>query len=132
MVDTNIRPVQGFKVFSYSGKGSEVKVVIKGAKDDLRTDGDIGDVLKSLELHSTAGESAPVTMSLLHNSDETRTYSQPFIVNTITVKQDDVKVSLNLVIDENNGMALTDVVSSLSIHAENDTDVEVVLARVDT
>jgi hypothetical protein len=132
MVVTNIRPVQGFKVFSLSGKGGQVKVVLKGPKDDLRSgDGDVGDILKSLELHSTAGEGAPVDMSLLHTHDETNTYAQPFIVNTVTVKQDDIKVTLELLATED-GESSRDVVKSLFIHSESETDVELVLARVDT
>ena len=126
MVATNIRPVQGFKVFSLSGKGSEVKAVLKGSKDDLRAgDGDVGDILKSLELHSTAGEGAPVDMSLLRAPDETTTYAQPFIVNTVTIKQDDIKVTLDLVVDEE-GESPRDVVKSLFIHSESDTEVELV------
>ena len=130
MIDTNIRVVQGFKVFSVNGRGSQVKAILKGSKDDLRSgDGDVGDILKSLEIHSTAGEDAPADVTLLHTHDEPNTYSHPFVVNSITVKQDDIKVVLNLVVEED-GANLRDVVKSLFIHMENDTDAELVLARV--
>ena len=60
------RVVQGFFVNSFTVKKESIKVVLKGVKDDIRAgDGDVGDVLKSLELHSTAGEEAPIKVALL-------------------------------------------------------------------
>lgn len=130
MVDTNIRAVQGFKVFSFNGKGSQIKATLKGPKDDLRG-GDVGDILKSLEIHSTAGEDAPIDVTLLYTHDEPNTYSQHFIVRTVTIKQDDIKVVLEL-LESEDGVDSREVVKSLFIHSESETEVELVLARVDT
>jgi hypothetical protein len=63
--NTNIRVVQGFKVASFVVKQDVVKIVLEASKDDIRAgEGDVGDVLSSLELHCTAGESAPVELTL--------------------------------------------------------------------
>jgi len=71
MANTNIRVVQGFTVASFMVKQDVVKIVLEANKDDLRVgEGDIGDILSSLELHCTAGEAAPVELTLARSMDD--------------------------------------------------------------
>jgi hypothetical protein len=131
MVASNILVVQGCYVFNINMKGDSIKVIIKGDKDTIRAGtGDISDFLKSLELHATAGDGAPIEASLLMTSEGTQTSQYSFIVSSFLVKQDDIK----LVLETNstlNESALTDVVKSLGIHsiAGEDKPVELTLSR---
>jgi hypothetical protein len=71
MANTNIRVVQGFTVASFVVKQDVVRIVLQASKDEIRAgDGDVGDVLSSLELHCTAGDSAPVELTLARSMDD--------------------------------------------------------------
>lgn len=138
MAQNQNRVVQGFFVNSFTVKKESIKVVLKGIKDDIRAgDGDVGDVLKSLELHSTAGEEAPIKIALLLGELEPTTSQYRFVVNSFVIKQDDIKLVLesdkeNLIEEEQvENVALT-VVRSLAIHsaAREDKPVELSLVRV--
>jgi len=132
MVDTNIRAVQGFYVDTFTVKKEKIKAVLKGNKDDIRAgDGDVGDVLKSLELHSTAADSTPVSASLLRDFENTDTDSHDLTVVSFTVKQDFIKLVLEVEKeDEDEG---GDLVKSLAVHSARGEDgpVELVMARAD-
>ena len=130
MSDTFV--VQGFLVDSFTVKGDTVKVTLKGLKDDVRAGAeDIGYVVKSLEICATAGEDAPISCSLLSNSLETTTYSHPFIVRDFLVKQDCIKLKLEVKVVEN-GTPLNGVAKSLTIHAQagESSPVELILPSV--
>lgn len=136
VVQTQIRLVQGFFVESFTVKSDTIKVTLKGNKDDLRAgDGDVGDILKSLELHATAGEDATLSAALLRDGEDTpTTYPCPFVVVSFTVKQDDIKLVVEADkenLSEEDGA--TDVVKSLAIHSAGGSDrpVELTLARAD-
>ena len=63
MANKSIWVVQGFQVDTFVVKKDEIKLTLKVSKDDLRAqDGDIGDILTSLEMHSS-GE-VPVEITL--------------------------------------------------------------------
>lgn len=65
MVNSNVRVVQGFTVSSFVVKQDTIRIVLEAKKDDIRVgDGDISNVLESLELHSTAADSAPIELTL--------------------------------------------------------------------
>jgi len=52
-------------------KQDVVKIVLEASKDDIRAgDGDVGDVLSSLELHCTAGEEGTVELTLARSMDD--------------------------------------------------------------
>lgn len=132
MVDTNIRAVQGFYVDTFTVKKEKIKVVLNGNKDDIRAgDGDVGDVLKSLELHSTAADSTPVSASLLRDFENTDTDSYDLTVVSFTVKQDFIKLVLEVEKeDEDEG---GDLVKSLAVHSARGEEgpVELIMARAD-
>ena len=91
-----VRVVQGFKVISFTGKNDEVKVTLSGDKDDIRAgDGDIADVLESLELHSTAADTSTVSVALRNSEEEQRSTSYEFVVSNFAVKQDNIKLVLS-------------------------------------
>lgn len=132
MTDNNNRVVQGFYVKSVMIKKDSIKAKLVCNKDDLRAgDGDVGDVVQSLELHATAGEDAPVMASLLRNDLEITTYSCPFIVNTYTVSQDGI--SIILVAVQTDGVNMSDVSKSLTMHADggDERQVELTVSRTD-
>ena len=139
MAQARDRVVQGCFVSSFTVKKDTIKVSLKAIKDDVRAgDGDIGDVLKSLELHSTAGEDAPIKASLLLNELETRTNQYLFVVSSFVVKQDEIKIVLeaekeNLSEGEQADPVASDVVKSLAIHSAGGEDkpVELTLVRAD-
>lgn len=128
---SNIRAVQGFYVDTFTVKKDKVKAILKGNKDDVRAgDGDVGDVLKSLELHSTAADSTPVSLSLLRDFESTNTDSHDLTVVSFTVKQDLIKLVLEVEKEEDEG---GDLVKSLAVHSARgeDSSVEIVMARAD-
>lgn len=131
MIDTNIRAVQGFYVDTFIVKKDKIKVVLKGNKDDIRAgDGDVGDVLKSLELHSTAADSSPLSASLLVGFDGVDTNSYELPVASFTVKQDFIKLVLEVEKEEEED---EDLVKSLAVHSARgeDSPAELVVARAD-
>jgi len=135
MATTQIRVIQGCFVETFTVKKELIKVSLKAVKDDVRAgDGDIGDFLKSLELHATAGESAPIEITLLR--DETSTYQYPFIVMSFVVKQDNIKIVLEAKkpnLTEGEEDESSEIVKSLAIHSAGGSDktVELTLARAD-
>jgi hypothetical protein len=132
------RVVQGCFVDTFTVKQDTIKVTLKGEKDDIRAgDGDIGDVLKSLELHTTAGEDAPVIAALQMDEVNITTAPYPFVVKDFTVKQDTITIKVeaekqNLTEDEADDTA-ADVVKALAVHSVGGSDkpVELTLARAD-
>ena len=107
---------------SFSVKGDKIRVILKGNKDDIRAGSeDIGGVITSLEVCATAGEDAPINCTLLRNSLEITTFQHPFIVLDFLVKQDDIKLKLE-VLPVENGTSLSDVSKSLTIHAGEGED----------
>jgi hypothetical protein len=133
MATSNILVVQGCYVFNINMKGDSIKAVLKGDKDTVRAgEEDISGLLKSLELHITAGDGAPIEVSLLSNENATTTYQHPFIVSSLLVKQDDVKIILETNKEiSGEDASLEDVAKSLAIHsiAGEDKPVELTLAR---
>ena len=132
MTTTQIRLVQGCFVSTFTVKKESIKLILKGIKDDIRVgQGDIGDFLKSLELHATAGEGAPIEIALLRDSVDLATYPCPFVVSSFTVKQDDIKIALEKTLSDDDEEE--DVMKSLGIHSSGGADkpVELTLSRVD-
>jgi len=132
MAISNILVVQGCYVFNVNMKGDSIKVILKGDKDNIRAGTeDISGLLKSLELHITAGDGAPVEASILSNFNDTTTYQHPFIVSSLLVKQDDVKIILETNKEISGDVLLEDVAKSLAIHsiAGEEKPVELTLAR---
>jgi len=133
------RVVQGCYVESFTVKKDMIKVTFKAEKDDIRAgDGDVGDVLKSLELHATAGEDATISAALLTNESTLTTSPYSFVVSSFTVKQDELKLVVeadkeNLSEEEAYEDATADVVKALAVHSAGGKDkpVELTLARAD-
>ncbi len=138
VTQTRIRVVQGYFVDTFTVKKDKINVTLKADKDDIRAgDGDVGDVLKSLELHATAGESSPAEIALQIQEVGLVTAPYPFIVESFTVKQDDIIIKVmaekqNLSEEEADDVA-ADVVKSLAVHSAGGIDkpVELTLARAD-
>jgi len=63
MAASNVWVVQGFQVETFMVKKDKMKLVLMADKDDLRAqDGDIGDILASLEAHSSGEYPVEVTL----------------------------------------------------------------------
>lgn len=133
MVQTRIRVVQGSFVNTFTVKKELIKVTLKAMKDEIRAgDGDVGDFLKSLELHATAADSAPIDVTL--SRDDGSSYQYPFIVISFVVKQDDIKVILEAQnLTEEEGNESSEIVKSLAIHSAGGSDkmVELTMSRAD-
>jgi hypothetical protein len=90
-----VRVVQGFGIVSFTCKEEKVKVTLSGSKDDIRAgEGDIADVLESLELHSTAADTSAVSVALRNSADAEQSTSYEFTVASFGVKQDEIKMVL--------------------------------------
>jgi len=90
-----VRVVQGFGVISFTGRNDKVKVVLAGDKDEIRAgEGDIADVLESLELHSTAADTSTVSVALRNSEDAEQSTSYEFTVSSFAVKQDKIRLVL--------------------------------------
>lgn len=126
-----VRAVQGFKIVSFTGKNDEVKVVLNGDKDDIRAgEGDIADVLESLELHSTAADTSTVSVALRNAEDAEQSTSYEFVVSNFAVKQDSIKLVLSAQTSDV-GVA---VFRALGIHASAEGDeafAEITMQRPD-
>ena len=118
----SVRVVQGFGVFSFTGKNETVSLVLKGAKDDIRAgEGDISDVLESLELHSTASDTSTVSVAL-RNSDGEASTSYEFTVESFNVNKESIKITLKTQTSDETMSVLT----ALGRHAAADLDENVV------
>jgi len=126
-----VRVVQGFGVVSFTGKNDSVKVVLSGDKDDIRAgDGDIADVLESLELHSTAADTSSVGVALRNSEDAEQSTSYEFTVSNFVVKQDKIKLVLEALTSDV-GIA---VLGALGTHAAAEGEqslVELTMQRPD-
>ena len=115
-------------VFSMSKKG--IKVILVGSKDDVHAGTrDVNDILKSLEIHSVAQESAPISLTLLnsyHNATDVSNYE--FIVSSFTVRPDVLKISLIANEDTAKEETLSLISKSLSIHLEQETEIQMILS----
>jgi len=123
------RVVQGFGIATFTVKQDSVKVVLEASKDDIRAgDGDISDVLESLELHATAADSSTISASLRNSHTAVTTSAHELTVSNFTVKQDKIKVVLEAGRDnEGDG----DLVRALGIHSGENQDVELTMQRPD-
>lgn len=125
----NSMVVQGFMIDSFTVKGDVISITLKGEKEEIRAGSfDLGDVLKSLELHITTGEDVPVRCSLLRSSIELTTYSYPFTVRSYVVKQDDIKLKIEATAIQD--IPLSDVSKSLTIHAQEEKQLELTLSEI--
>lgn len=60
---SNIWVVQGLQVETFTVKKDKIKLVLSAEKDDLSTqDGNIGDILSSLEAHSSGEYPVEITL----------------------------------------------------------------------
>ena len=132
--------VQGSFISTFTVKKDSIKVILKANKEDVKAGvGNIGDILKSLELHVTAGASAPVTLALLRSLDGSfSTEPNDFIASSFVVKQDDVKIVLQIEKEqmEQDGADWEEfshnIVKSLAIHSSGGEDkpVEMSLCKI--
>lgn len=121
------RAVQGFNISTFTVKQDKVKVVLAANKDDIRAgDGGIPDVLESLELHSTAADSSSVSAALRNSNEAATTSAYDLTVISFTVKQDKIKIVLEMD-RENEGEG--DLVRALGIHSADNQDVELTVQR---
>lgn len=121
---TNILVVQGLKVKSATiNAKNDVKLVLEADKDDVTAGaGTVADVLVSLEYHTTAADSSPVTVNLQGTSFE-------FSVVKFDVKQDSLTITMKTPEDEARDEALNgQILSAVAQHTAGDTAVELVLA----
>ncbi len=108
-----VRVIQGFGVASFTCKGEDVKVVLSGSKDDIRAgDGDMSDVLESLELHSTAADTSTISVALRRTAEAEESTSYEFVVTSFAVKQDKIRLVLSTAITDD-----VDVLGALGVHA---------------
>lgn len=132
MADTNICVVEGFNagVFSCNQKG--LKVVLKADKEDIKSGTyDLGSVLKSLEIHNVAGETAPISVSLLNTATANTTSSFEFVVTSFVVKPEEIKVTIELNEEDfNDADLLGNITKSLAFHIAQEKAIEMVLAGV--
>ena len=113
-----VRVVSGFYVKNFTMKQDALKVVLNADKDDVTSgDGDIGDVLESLELHSTAADSSSISAALQTSFAEPTTRPFDFKVVSFTVKQDTIKLELSASQEDNeDGVDSVEIVKALAIH----------------
>ncbi|MHA2216329.1 MAG: hypothetical protein ACXACY_10345 [Candidatus Hodarchaeales archaeon] len=130
----SVRIVQGFTVASFSGSKNNVKAILFADKDDISAgDGDIGDVLESLELHSTAADTSTVGVALRNSASVQTSYSSfDFTVVDFMVKQDKIKLSLQINTDVEDESSFR-VLNSLGIHTAigSENMVEITMQRPD-
>ena len=126
---SNVMVVQGCFINTFTVKKDSIKVILKANKDDLRAgSGDVGDIIKSLELHVTAGAGAPISLALLRDLDGAFTTDpNDFIANHFVVKQDDIKIVLQIKEEDmEEGMNWKEfshnIVKSLAIHSSGGED----------
>jgi len=111
-----VRVVQGFGVMSFTCKGEDVKVVLSGSKDDIRAgDGDISDVLESLELHSTAADTSTVSVALRRSAEDEQSTPYEFVVTSFAVKQDKIRLVLSTTTTDD-----FDMLKALGVHAASE------------
>ena len=126
-----VRVVQGFGVVSFTGREDKVKVVLCGDKDDIRAgEGDLADVLESLELHSTAADTSSVSVALRNSEDAEESTSYEFTVSNFSVKQDSIK----LVLQASTSDVGISVLGALGTHAASEGEqrlVELTMQRPD-
>lgn len=126
-----VRVVQGFSVVSFTVKGDKVKVVLNGEKDDIRTgEGDIADVLESLELHSTAADTSTVGVALRNSVEAQQSTSYEFVVSNFAVKQDRIKLVLETLTSDV-GMAVLGALGTHSVAEDERRFTELTLQRPD-
>lgn len=128
-----VRAVQGFFVANFSQKENVIKVLLKGDKDDVRAgDGDIANILESLELHATASDSSTISLTLMNSLDLSQgSTPYEFIVSNFAVSQDEIKIVISGSIGDD-GLQ-QGVIKSLSIHTSGGPDrpVELLMQRPD-
>lgn len=127
----SVRVIQGFVVSNFTGRGSVVKAILSADKDDIRAgDGDISDVLESLELHSTAGDSSTITLALKNSEEAEHSTPYEFSVKRFDVKQDSIKIVVEAVLSEIG----FEVLGALGTHSSSEDDsrfVELTMQRPD-
>jgi hypothetical protein len=125
----SVRVVQGFGVVSFTVRNDEVKVVLSGCKDDIRAgDGDIADVLESLELHSTAADTSTISVALRNSEDAEQSTSYEFVVLSFAVKQDKIRLVLETLTSDV-GMAVLGALGTHSAAEEDQRLVELTMQR---
>lgn len=126
-----VRVVQGFEVSSFTGKNVSVKAVLSADKDDIRAgDGDILDVLESLELHSTAGDTSTITIAMKNSAEAEHSTPYEFSVKRFDVKQDKIRIVVEAVLPEIG----FEVLGALGTHSSSENDdrfVELTMERAD-
>lgn len=126
-----VRVVQGFEVSHFTGRSVMVKAVLVGKKDDISAgDGDIADVLESLELHATAADTSPVTVAMRATEDAEHSTPYEFPVKSFDVKQDGIRIVIEGEISDIG----IDVLGALGLHSSAEGEqrrVEITMQRPD-
>lgn len=126
-----VRVVQGFEVASFTGKNVNVKAILIARKDDVSAgEGDIADVLESLELHATAADTTPISVAMRETEEAEQSTAYDFTVSSFAVKQDNIRVVVEASIEDLG----IEVLGALGVHASAEGEqkrVELTMQRAD-